>query len=550
MATMFSRASLAAVCCMAGGIAAATAPPRYVPAPPGKFYYMVFANGSSDLTGDYTSTETAPLPNRADGAHQMQSAWASANTEIGIMAGRGFGSLWFLKSLDASVYVPGFFKSFQMKSYVVKDDPPDNNTAYGSASLHKSLRFPEAGKGIGDPALSLLGLWYADGAGGTWIGDALRITLPAGASSHQQFIKLLHGAPVGPGGGEGVARLFPTLSGIQMIGGQRLYADVEYGLPLGKESFSFKSPATFWDPPNDPFSDSYTTFTEEVKPGAVLFGTLGLETTINLWGVTPALEVSFRNWAPATWTENGKPGDAQPLAATQFPVMTPEFIRTGAWVAGNLPLKSQTEIEIGLVGSVRMQGNDLMRVGVSYISGSMGPAVAFKVAFLSLFVEKPQSETAIPGQAEAREIEVAPVLAAPIAATGRILTGVTFPAMGAGVSQEEAAWAADRLREQVKKMRDYDLFPAKDMAQLALDPCGDADCGTRFGRALRLQAVVVSRLEKTAIGYSLGISFINVADGTVAASDSVSAASLEALKPEIPVLLKRITTPAAAAPAK
>ncbi len=541
MATMFCRAALATACAWLAGAAAASVPPRYVPAPPGKTYYMLAANGSA--FGTYTSSESALLPSRPDGQHKMESSWSGTSSEIGILAGHGLGSLWFLKSMDASIYVPGYFRSFKMKSYLVKDDPEANQTAYARATLHPELLNAEAGKGIGDPTLSLLALWYADPPGGTWIGDALRITVPLAASSHESFIKLLHGIHGTPAGGDGVARLTPTISGIQMIAGQRLYADVEYGLPLGTESFSFTTPKDArWDP-NTPFADANTFYKEDVKPGAVLFGTLGLETTLNVAGVTPAVEVNFRNFAAASWTENGKPGDAQPLATTPYPVMTPEFIRTGAWVGGNLPLKSNTEVEIGLVGTARMTGNDLLRVGVSYVSGGFGSSINFKVAFLSLFIEKPQSDTAVPGHTEAREIEVAPLLDAPLAATGRIVTGVTFPALGAGVSQEEASWAADRLREDVKKLRDYDLFPAKDMAQLAFDPCGDADCGTRFGRALRLQAVVVSRLEKTAVGYSLGVSFVNVADGTVAASDSVSAASLDALKPEIPVLLKRITAP-------
>lgn len=543
---MFSRGALAAALLLAG-TAQAAVPPRYVPAPAGKNYYMLSANGAT--LGNFTSSESALLPSRVDGAHQMESAWTSTNSEIGVMAGRGFGSLWFFKSLDLSLYVPGYFRSYTMKSYLVKDDPPGNQTAYARATLHKNMLDPKTGKGIGDPSLSLLGLWYADPAGGTWIGDALRITLPVATSTHEQFVRILHGLPSTPGGGDGVARLVPTLSGIQMIAGQRLYLDLEYALPLGTESFSFSTPKdSRWDP-NTLYEDAGTTYQEEIKPGAVILGTVGLETTLNLWGVVPALEVGFRNFAPATWTENGNPGDAQPLGTTPYPVMTPEFIRTGAWVVGNLPLKSNTEVEIGLVGTVRMQANDLLRIGVSYMSSAYGTSVNFKVAFLSLFVEKPPSDRVAPGQTEAREIEVSPLLAAPIAPTGRILTGVTFPVMGAGVSQEEAGWAADRLREQVKKLRDYDLFPAKDMAQLAFDPCGDADCGTRFGRALRLQAVVVSRLEKTAAGFSFGVQFVNVADGTVAATDSITAATLEALKPEIPVLLQRIVRPAAPAPA-
>ena len=99
-------------------------------------------------------------------------------------------------------------------------------------------------------------------------------------------------------------------------------------------------------------------------------------------------------------------------------------------------------------------------------------------------------------------------------------------------------------------MRSYDVMSEKDMEQLAYEPCGDADCGTRYARALKLQAYVVSRLEKAGSGFSLGVAMINVADGTVASSDSVSAASLEDLRGQIPVMLGRLTKPPAPAAAQ
>jgi hypothetical protein len=120
----------------------------------------------------------------------------------------------------------------------------------------------------------------------------------------------------------------------------------------------------------------------------------------------------------------------------------------------------------------------------------------------------------------------------------------------AGISQEEAGWVAGQLRAGMGRLRGYDVLKEKDMEQLAFEPCGDADCGTRYARALKLQAYVVSRLEKVGTGFSLGVRIINVAEGTVAASDSVSAASLEELRGQIPVMLARLTKPPAPAAAQ
>jgi hypothetical protein len=298
------------------------------------------------------------------------------------------------------------------------------------------------------------------------------------------------------------------------------------------------------DLPNSlPYEDASRSYEETIKHGGVMLGTLGVETSLNLFGVVPGVEMNVRNWQASSWEENGVNALEAPTSASGFPTHTPAFLTDAAWVIGGIPLKSNTEVEVSLVGTARFTGGSVLKGGLSYISSSFGSSIGFRLVFVSLFVERPGSDRAVPGKPEAREINVAPVLDAPLAPSALIRTGVSFPMFGAGISQEEASWVAGQLRTGMGKLRHYDVMREKDMEQIAYEPCGDADCGTRYGRALKLQAYVVSRLVKVGTGFALGVQMINVADGTVAASDSVSSASLEEMRGQIPVLLGRLTAP-------
>lgn len=544
MTAMVSRV-LASVAMVAGlalaDLATAGPPARYLPAPPGKVYYLLYGSGSA--LGTYTSSD-AGIPSTPDGLpHDFASEWTATTAEVGLTLGYGLGSLWAIRSLDLSAYVPFYVRDYTLKSYY--RDGSSDNVAYAWANLHPNIRAGEPGKGVGDPTVSLLSLWYENRGTGTWLGQTMRLSLPVAASAHERFVRILHGDAVPAGGGEGVARFTPAVSAIKTIGGQRTYVSAEYSIPLGAESFAFTAPDREFAP-GVPYDDANKPFTEEITPGGIVFATLGIETSLNLLGVTPGLEFNLRSYQPATWKENGADGAAGTPVTSFYPVQTPEFLTTGAWAVGGLPLKANTEIEVLLQGTVRFQPADLLRLGVSYISGGFGHSIGFRVAFVSLFLEKPVSDRAIPGKAEAREVDVAPVLEAPAAPASRVLTGVTYPVFGAGISQEEAGWVAGQIRAAVARLKGYDLFPEKAMEQLAFTPCGDSRCGTQYGRALRLPAMVVSKIDRNASGYALSVGMIDVAAGTVAASKGVVAASLDDMKPLIPGLLQQLVTPAAA----
>ncbi|MEK7474029.1 MAG: hypothetical protein AAB152_00205 [Candidatus Coatesbacteria bacterium] len=545
---MFPRVIFAIALLAAGSAAYGSAPVRYVPAPPGKIYYMLNGGGAG-IGGTYKTSESVEIAGHpVAGKHTVTSEWTNVTSEIGIAVGYGLGRAWFLPSVDVSAYVPLLcVRSFQLNRYRVTSDPANVQAEFAMATLHPSLTTAAAGTGIGDSTLSAMALLYGDNASGTWISSTVRLTLGTGGSAYRQFVRILHGDVAKPAPGEGVSRVVPAVAILKMLGGQRVYLDAEYALPMAsKESFSF-TPGFLVAPNNLPFDDSNKVMDEVFKPGGVVFGTLGVETSMNLFGVVPGVEMNVRSWQAATWTENGTDPLKTPSSTSGYPTHTPAFLTDAAWVMGSLPLKANTEIEVALVGTARFGGGNVLKAGLSYISGSYGNSLGFRVTFVSLFTEKALSERGVPGKPEAREIEVAPVLDAPLAPSVLVKTGVSFPMFGAGISQEEAGWVAGQLRAGMGRLRQYDVMKEKDMEQLAFEPCGDADCGTRYARALKLQAYVVSRLEKAGSGFALGVAMINVADGTVAASDSVSAASLEELRGQIPVMLGRLTKPPAPA---
>ncbi len=532
--------------------AGALPPPRYVPAPKGLTYFMLYGGGNG--LGQNTSTDAQPVSTLdipLGAPHHLKSTWNGESADLGLTIGRGLGSLWFLKGSDVSLYLPFYFRDFSPPRYWDDDVAPNDKATHTRTTLHPSLVDGAAGKGLGDAGVSAQVMLWASAEAGFWGSAAAKVFFPtATLRGARQFTKILHGASEEPGGGLGVAQVVPALSVIKMIGGQRLYLDVEYAQPLGKDSFTIRSPAA--PLANPPFADSDTSFKESFAARGIVLGTIGLETSLKLWGVSPGLEIGVRQYQAAAWTENGvKPLDPVPYSAVQEmkPNHPPEFLRTAAWTIGGVPLKNNTEIEAGITATWRIHANDVVKAGVSYLTNSFGGyAIGVKISFTNLWVEKTEEEMerAAYGTVHAREVDVAPTLEAPAAPTGRIATGVTFPAFGAGVSQEEADWAGQRLRDGVKRLRGYDLFPAADMAQLGLEACGDAECGTRFGRALKLQAMVVSRLEKTATGFSLTATLVNVAEGTAASSDTIAGATLEEMRKLVPGLLDRLTNPAPA----
>ncbi len=547
---MSLRALLVASLTLSTAAAVAAPAPRYLPAPEGKFYYLLYGNVSA--LGKGTSSEMAAHPTfysidpitkaQVPVEREYSSEWTYSSGEIGPTLGYGLGSLWFIRSLDFSAYLPFTFRSFALTSYFADKtllDPWDR--------LHPSLKNGQSGKGLGDLTLSTIMLFYANPSAGTWLSSAVRVTLPTGTSAQGQFTRILHGQETEPGGGGGTTRITPVLSVVKMLGSQRLTLSGEYGIPLSGEAVAFQSGDVKYQ--GTLTSDANRSFREVFTFGGVAAGTIGLETSLNLWGLVPGLECNVRSTQPATWKEGvdgATPTDATaPVVAYKFgdQITTPAFLQSAAWSIAGLPLKANTEIEVGLSLSHRFGPGDQLKLGVTYITGGFGQSIGIKAAFVSLFLAKPESDRAVPGHAEAREVNVAPLLEAPLAPSSRIATAVTFPQAGAGVSQEEASWTAGQLRAGVRKLRGYDLFAEKDMEQLATAPCGNAECGTRYGRALRQVAVVVSRLEKSGAGFALGIQMINVADGTVAASDSVTASSLENLKSQIPAMLGRLVAP-------
>ena len=549
---MRARSFFAAWLTCTAAAAVAAPPARYLPAPAGKFYYLLAGNVAA--LGSYTSSETTP-PAPWDGkAHKFESEFNATAAEIGVTGGYGLGKVWFLKAVDVSLYAPFTSRSFKLDHYFVEDPAPakEHELAYAGAFLHSSLRDGADGKGLGDLTLSTMALLYANPASGMWLSSAVRLTLPTGSSAAGQFARILHGEAADLGSGGGTTRVTPVVSFIKMIAGQRLYLSGEYALPLTKEKVTFRSPDLDYAP-GLPYGDADLNFEESFTPGAIAGGTVGLETTLAFWGIVPGVEATFHQYAPAKWVETVggvavEPGSSTMNWPNDHPTTTGGFLQNAMWSTAGLALKSNMEVEVGLLFSKRFGAGDQLKAGLSYLTSAFGTSLGVKVQFVSLFLERAQSEHGVPGHAEAREVEVSPVLEAPLAPATLIPTGVTFPQAGAGVSQEEASWTAAQLRAGVKKLRGYDLFPEKAMEQLATSPCGDAECGTRYGRALKLPAMVVARLEKAGAGFALGVQMINVADGTAAASDSVSAGSLEDLKTQIPALLQRLVAPATPSP--
>ncbi len=560
--TSFS-ALVCAIVILTPSLALAAPPQRYIPAPAGKPYFMlniVFRPFVRKFGfSEFKSSETAdihPLDAGKPRPGTLGSTWGANTLEIGTMAGYGVGSLWFLRSMDLSLYLPFYFRDYTWIRYLVtSDSPPDFGAAWSVATLHPSLKKGAGGKGIGDVTLGAMALLFGDPGAGSSVSGALKISLPSSPSAHESFVKILHGEETSLGGGAGVPRLIPALSAIKKVAGQRVYLNLEYALPLGTETFSFFNPSRPSPPGGEDgsyteYTDSNKKFDEEIKLGGTIQGTLGLKTTLNYFGVTPGIEVNFRKIQKASWKENGVDGTAppQPFPASQYPTHTPEFLRYAAWAIGDLALKDNTEMGIGLVGTARIGTSDLIKFGVSYITNSFGPAIEFKIVFMSLFVEKPEDESVEPGDIRVKEVEFSPVLAAPPPPTGRIRIGVTLPAFGVGISQEELDWVVRRLRREMRRLRGYDLMSEKEMAQLASRPCGDVNCGTNFGRALNLQAMVVSRLYRVGDpqtpgsgGFALTVQLINVNDGTVSSSEAISATRLKDLKPQLPDLFQRMT---------
>ena len=550
------RVAVLAVLLVASVPALAGSPPRFAAAPKGMTFLMLAANAS--MMGKYSFTEESPIAGRP-GTHNLKNTWESERYELGFLTGYGLGPVWPLAGLDASIYVPIAARNYQLTGYLVTDDPADNRAAYGQGSLHGSEKSGKSGTGIGDIQLNTLALLYADSDAGFWSCGSLRLSLPSGSSAAEKFIRIYHGEPTTPGAGDGVMRLVPGLSALKMVAGQRVTLALEYGLPLGTNRFAFNAPETWWSVPQGVrFSDSGTRFNEEVSPGGILLVTGGVEGSFNIFGVTPSVEFSFRQYSPAKWREkwNDEPwteGTEQrtpPAGGTDpfYPVHTPGYATNAAWAIAGLPLKPVTETEVALLGTVRMRSSDVVRAGVSWIGSTYGSSIGVKVTFTNLFVERPEAADGRPGEVWAKEYEVSPILAAPPAPAGRVSVGVTFPQMlGSGLTEEEADWVAKALRIQFKGRRDYELLPVEGMAQLANEQCGDEECGARFGAALHVNGMLVSKLEKAPDGFTLSTKLVNVADATVSSSDAVKAADLEELGRLLPGVVDRLT--AVAAPA-
>jgi hypothetical protein len=522
-------------------------------------FLMLAANAS--MMGKFAVTESAPIAGRT-GVHDLENTWEAERYELGFLAGYGLGPVGFLAGLDASLYLPIGFRSYTLNGYLVKDDPADNQAAYGQGSLHGSERQGKSGSGVGDLQLNTLGMLYADPEMGLWSCGSLKLLLPTGGSAAEKFTRIYHGETTAPGVGDGVMRLIPGISALKTVAGQRVTVAAEYGIPLGTDSFSFVAPDTWWSITQGiRFADSGTRFSEEITPGGILQVTAGVETSFNILGVTPSLEFGFRQYQPAKWREKWNDEEwadgldqrtpSPGLTVPFYPVHTPGYAGNAAWAMAGLPLKAVTETEVTLMGTVRMRSSDVVRAGVSWIGSTYGSSIGVKVTFTNLFVERPDADTAKPGEVRAREYEAAPILAAPQAPTGRVSVAVTFPQMlGSGLTEEEADWVGKALRIQFKGRREYDLIPVEGMAQLANEQCGDEECGARFGAALHVNGMLVSKLEKTAAGFTLATKLVNVADATASSSDTVKAADLEELGRLLPGVVDRLTAPPpAAAPA-
>jgi hypothetical protein len=382
------------------------------------------------------------------------------------------------------------------------------------------------------------------------VSGGLKASLPTGPSGPGRFVRLLRGETTTPGAGAGVPHLIPTVAFVKSLGGQRLAGELAYALPLGTEAFTFTAPA---DPRPLPWEDSGRTFEEEIVRGGAVLLSLNLDTSLNWRGITPGFELGIRMHRPGTWTENGADALApQPVQGQRHaPTLSPGFLKVGAWAAGGLALEAVTEVEAGVAATWRTPGNDTVRAGLSFLSSAYGGAIGFKLSFTNLLIAKSEDQLVREsgGRLQAREVNVSPLLDAPAAPSGRILVGVTFPYFADGLTQEEADWTGQRLRDAVRRLRGYDLMEAPEMAQLAYEPCGNAECGARFGDALKLDAMIVSGLSKEGEGFLFQVALVNVADGTAAASDAVRGPSLESVKEQLPELLGRLTQPAPAPPA-
>ena len=525
----------------AGAVSAVNPPTRYIPAPKGRSYLLVYFNAVPSGLGvgegkDSNVNDTGG----PGGSHLTKIKWYTGKYEGGLSLGYGFGPLSFLKGTEAAVSVPFAVRSYKWEHYIM-----DIDSGTFSTSIHETMSSPRTGASLSDVQVSLLSLLASSPGSGFWMSSALKATLPTGTSAAQQYTKLLHGVDSGgPADGGGVFRLTPAISMVQSISRQRLFFTIECGIPLGKETFTVKTPDSFADNnPGRPYSDSSTEYSEVFQPSWILAGTLGMETTLDLFGVTPGFEITFRQYDKTKWTENGRDGLATTGAAA--PIHTAEFLNTSGWALGNIPFKSTTELEFALTGSKKLKTNDLMKGGLFYIWNTYGSMIGFKFSFTNLFEavsDEEQLRNEGPG-AKALEVNNSPVFDAPPPPSGRILTAATTPVGGSGVSEETLVWTGKEIRRQLDKLSSYTVMSDKGMAQLADTPCGDAECGTRYGRALKQQAMVVGRLEKSGAGFVLTLKMIDVSTGKSASTASAAGKDLNTIREAIPGLLQKLTSP-------
>jgi hypothetical protein len=515
-------------------------PTRYIPAPKDRAYLLVYLNalpvGSFSASDSDVTNSGAP-----GGGGTTKIKWTEERYELGASLGYGFGPLGFIRGSEAALSVPFSIRSVKYGSYLYDD------TGLFDDSLHTNIKDKKTGSALSDIQASLLGLLYADASGGTWLSSAIKVALPTGTSAAKQYTLLLHGVDTGgPADGAGVTRITPALNVVKSIARQRLYVNLEYGIPIGSEKFTINTAEMKDKRGTSDTWDSKKEFTEEFTPGSILAGTLGLETNLNILGIAPGLEITFRQYGKTGWKENGEDGLKPPAGE---PVYTPEFLNSSGWVMGNIPFKATTEIEMALTGSLKLKANDAMKAGIVYVWNPYGSMIGAKMTFTNLFDSMSEEEMlrrSGPG-AKAMEMNVSPMIDAPAPPSGRILTGVAMPVAGTGVTEETVQWLTKELRNQMDKLGSYSVMSPGDMAQLADSPCAGADCGTRFGRALRQQAMVVSRIEKAgAAGYEITVKMVDVGAGTVSSSASLSEANLDAVRKAIPDLLKRLTAPAEA----
>ncbi len=534
------RTAIGVFAALYAGAVLAAPPTRFLPAPKGRGFLQVF--GSAFPVAAFEVDETSIEVPSAGGGHDLAIKWNAERYEFGATGGLGLGPWWFVRAMDLSVSVPFTFYSYTLDEYVM-----DETAGMPYDSQHASMKGKVSGIAISDMQMSLLTLLYADSAAGTWIGGAIKVNMPTGNSGPEQFVRRLRGnEKVGPADGSGVLKLVPAVSGVKMISGQRFYVNLEYALPLGKQSFDLEQ-GELKDTSDRVYDDSTTTFREEFAPGGVIAGTLGVETSMNFWGMMPGIEVTFRQFMPTEWKENGR--DGAETAGSVRPLLTSGYVKTAAWASGNVALESVTELEIALTASMRVttgdKGNDMIKMGLVYVTNNYGNMIGAKATFTNLFEGRSDEEMARMrgGGANAMEVQVSPVIDAPPAPTGRIETAVMLPSFGEGVTQEQAEWLANQVRDQLKRTGGYAVMPEKEMAQIAQEPCGGAECGVRFGRALKQQAMVVGNVGRTEAGVTLTLRMVSVGDGTVSSSASASASDVGALKSQLPQLLKKLTRP-------